>query len=58
MPKNDILIDLEDFDLTEDELDLFERHMDDIFEYKKCECGGEKTNTTHSQWCPLYKPTK
>jgi hypothetical protein len=22
---------------------------------KKCECGGEKTNTTHSTWCPKFE---
>lgn len=21
----------------------------------KCECGGEKANTTHSDWCPKYR---
>lgn len=21
-----------------------------------CECGAEKTNTTHSDWCPIYNP--
>ncbi len=24
----------------------------DILSYNKCECGGEKANTTHSDWCP------
>lgn len=22
---------------------------------KKCECGAEKCNTTHSDWCPKYE---
>ena len=22
---------------------------------KKCECGAEKCNTTHSHWCPKYR---
>ena len=22
---------------------------------KKCECGGEKANTTHSDWCPKFE---
>lgn len=22
---------------------------------KKCECGGEKCGTTHSDWCPMYE---
>lgn len=22
---------------------------------EKCECGGEKSNTTHSDWCPKHK---
>lgn len=24
----------------------------------KCECGGTKANTSHSTWCPVYKPFK
>lgn len=24
-------------------------------EYLKCECGAEKCNTTHSDWCPKYR---
>lgn len=22
---------------------------------RKCECGGEKANTTHSDWCPKWQ---
>lgn len=25
---------------------------------KKCDCGAEKTKTTHTYWCTLYKPYK
>jgi hypothetical protein len=24
----------------------------------KCECGGEKANTTHADWCPVYRKWK
>jgi hypothetical protein len=24
----------------------------------KCECGGSKANTTHADWCPIYRKFK
>lgn len=49
-------INYDDFD--EDRFDLFDEEyfirVDENKE-KKCECGGEKANTTHSDWCPKYK---
>jgi hypothetical protein len=27
-------------------------------EKSACECGAEIAKTTHTYWCPLYRPTK
>jgi len=48
----------EDFSLeglsTEEINRIIDKQFDNLFKPIKCECGAEKTKTTHSDWCPKY----
>ena len=58
MKTTNLSFDIDDLDLTEKEIDQFMMQLDDYFHEDKCECGGQKAKTTHSDWCPCYKKTK
>ena len=58
MKPNGLTFGTDDLDLTEKEIDQFTIQLDDYFHEDKCECGGQKAKTTHSDWCPCYKKTK